>query len=167
MPRVTSLGPFVCVFLLILSSCGAPSHQGPRLRGYGEILSGEAWVAVSRAYQSPSREMVYYDPNTIRRSGERATLWQLTDYKMMQGNAPLGMFMMSAHRFFSTTSLKEFDCAHNLVRLLASSEFAQHMGTGSHNAVLVEQSHGQAVEPGSVNQALWELACVRPTPSQD
>lgn len=166
MPRVTRLVPFIWVFLLILASCGAPSYQGPH-RGYGEILSGETWVAISSVYQSPSREMVYYDSSMIRRNGERVTLWQLTDYKMMQGNAPLGMFMMSPHRFFSTISHKEFDCVHNRVRLLASSEFSQHMGTGSHNTVLVEQNLGQAVEPASINQALWELACGATTPPKD
>lgn len=167
MLRVTGLGLFVRAFLLILASCGAPSYQASQLRGYGEILSGETWVAVESVYQSPSREMVYYDPNTIRRSGERVTLWQLTDYKMMQGNAPFGMFMMSRHRFFSTKTQKEFDCTHNRVRLLASSEFSQHMGTGTHNAVLVEQGHGQPVELGSINQALWEVACGVATPRKD
>jgi hypothetical protein len=103
--------------------------------------------------------MVYYDPKTIRRNGDLVTLWQLTDYKWMQGNAPFGTFMMGPHRFLSTKTHKEFDCALNTVRLLASSEFSRHMGTGTQNVVLVEQGHGQPVEPGSINQALWEMAC--------
>lgn len=103
--------------------------------------------------------MVYYDPKTIRRDGDRVTLWQLTDYKWMQGNAPFGSFMMGPHRFLSTKTYKEFDCARNRVRILASSEFSRHMGTGIQNAVAVEQGYGQPVEPGSINQALWEVAC--------
>jgi hypothetical protein len=102
---------------------------------------------------------VYYDPKTIRRAGDLVTLWQLTDYKWRQGNAPFGMLMMSPHRFFSTKTHKEFDCARNTVRLVASSEFSQHMGTGIQDAVLVEQGPGQLVEPSSLNQALWKVAC--------
>lgn len=159
MPHAIGIGLSFCVLLLILPSCGGPSDQIRPPRGYGEISPGETWVAVDSAYQSPSRETTYYDPKTIHRDGELVTLWQLTDYKVMQGNAPSGPFMMSPSWFFSTKSRKEFDCAHNRVRLLASSEFSQHMGTGTQNAVLVDQVSGRPVEPGSINQALWEVAC--------
>ena len=159
MPQVTGIGLSFCVLLLILASCGAPSYQVRQPRGYGEMPPGETWVAVDSAYQSSSREMVYYDPKTIRRDGDLVTLWQLTDYKWMQGNAPFGTFMMGPHRFLSTKTHKEFDCALNTVRLLASSEFSRHMGTGTQNVVLVEQGDGQPVKPGSINQALWEVAC--------
>lgn len=166
MPQVIGVGLSFSVLLLILASCGDLSYQARQPQGYGEMPPGETWVAVDSTYQSPSREMMYYDPKTIRRDGDLVTLWQLIDYKWMQGNAPFGMFMMSPHRFFSTKTHKEFDCAHNTVRLLASSEFSQHMGTGTQNAVLVEQGYGQPVEPGSINQALWEVACgVTTTPS--
>ncbi len=159
MPQVIGNGLACCILLFVLASCGAPTHEAPQPRGYGEILSGETWVVVESAYQSPLREMVYYDPKSVRRDGNLATLWQLIDYKVMQGNAPFGMFMMNPHRFFSTKTHKEFDCAHKTIRLLASSEFSQHMGTGTHSAVLVEQGHGQLVKPVSINQALWEVAC--------
>ena len=159
MPQVTGNGLTFSVLLLILASCGDPGYQVRQPRGYGEMPPGESWVAVDSAYQSPSREMVYYDPKTIHRDGDLGTLWQLTDYKWMQGNAPFGGLMMGPHRFFSTKTHKEFDCVHNTVRLLASSEFSQHMGTGTQNAVLVEQGYEQPVAPGSLNQALWEVAC--------
>jgi hypothetical protein len=84
----------------------------------------------------------------------------------MQGNAPFGTFIMGPHRFLSTKTHKEFDCARNRVRLLASSEFSRHMGTGIQNSVLVEQSPGQPVEPDSINQALWEVACGAPATSR-
>ena len=159
MPRVTGIGLSVCVLLLILASCGDPNYQIRQPLGYGVIPPGETWVAVDSAYQSPLRETVYFDPKTIRREGDLVTLWQLTDYKMMQGNAPFGTFMMGPHRFLSTKTHKEFDCVHHRVRLLASSEFSQHMGTGIQNAVLVTQGYGQPVEPGSINQALLSVAC--------
>ncbi len=158
MPQVTGIGLSLWI-LLLLASCGDPSYQVRQLQGYGEIPPGEIWVAVDSAYQSPSRQIVYYDPKTIRRDGDRVTLWQLTDYRWMQGNAPFGTFMMGPHRFLSTKTHKEFDCVRNTVQLLASSEFSRHMGTGIQNAVLVEQGYGRPVEPGSINQALWGAAC--------
>jgi hypothetical protein len=106
-----------CGFLVLLASC-AGSISKPS--GYGEMPPGETWVAVDNVYQSPSREMVYYDPKTIRRDGDRV---------------------------------------RNTVRLLASSEFSRHMGTGIQNAVLVEEGSGQPVELGSANHGLWEVAC--------
>ena len=159
MLKGTALGLSSCVLFLLLSSCADPGYEIRQPQGYGEMPAGETWIAVDSAYQSLSREMVYYDPKTVRRDGDLVTLWQLTDYKWMQGNAPFGMFMMSPHRFFSTKTHKEFDCAHNSVRLLASSEFSQHMGTGTQHAVVVEQGSGRPVGPGSINQALWEVAC--------
>lgn len=159
MSQITGIGLSFCVLFLILASCGDPSYRVRQPRGYGDMPHGETWVAVDSAYQSPSREMVYYDPKTIRRDGDLVTLWQLTDYKWMQGNAPFGAFMMGPHRFFSTKTHKEFDCAQNRVRLLTSSEFSQHMGTGTQNAVLVDPGSTQPVEPGSINHALWEVAC--------
>lgn len=128
MPQVAGIGFPVCILLLILASCGDPSYQVRQPQRYGEMPPGETWVAVDSAYQSPSREMVYYDPKTLRRDGDLVTLWQLTDYKMMQGNASFGRFMMGPHRFFSTKTHKEFHCTDNTVRLLASSEFSWHMG---------------------------------------
>ncbi|MDH4081307.1 MAG: hypothetical protein OEU68_15990 [Nitrospira sp.] len=116
-------------------------------------------MAIDSAYQSPARNIVYFDPTTIRRDGALVTLWQLTDYKMMQGNAPFGRFMLGPHRFFSTKSHKEFDCVNQRVRLLASSEHSQHMGTGIHNAVAVAQGSGLPIEPDSINEALWNVVC--------
>ncbi|MGE0469029.1 MAG: surface-adhesin E family protein [Nitrospira sp.] len=158
MPQVLALG-FLLSVLLMLASCGDSSYQVRQPLGYGMMPPGETWVAIDSAYQAPTRHMVYFDPTTIRRDGDLATLWQVTDYKSMQGNAPFGQFMMSPHRFFSTKSHKEFDCVKKRVRLLASSEHSQHMGTGVQHAVVVAQGFGLRVEPGSINEALWKVAC--------
>lgn len=147
--------------LLLLVSC-EPAYQVRQPLGYGVMPPEETWVAIDRAYQSPERELVYFDPETVQREGDLVTLWQLTDYKWMQGNAPFGPFMMGPHRFLSTKTQKEFDCVTRRVRLLASSEFSHHMGTGVQNATLVTQGDGRPVEPGTVNHALLKIACAMP-----
>lgn len=131
------------------------------------------WVVVERDYLSPESQTVYIDPDTINREGTRVTVWQLTDYKMMQGTGAvinpyafgrLYRYALAPHGFFSTTTQKQFDCAGKRVRLLAFTEFSHHMGTGRRNDGYVDQDHWLAVEPESVNHALWELVCG--TPSQ-
>ena len=103
--------------------------------------------------------MVYYESKTIRRDGDRVTLWQLTDYKWMQGNAPFEAFMMGPHRFLSTKTQKEFDCARNSVRLLASSNFLGRLGTGIQNAVAVGKATDspgtRQHQPGVMGSGLW------------
>ncbi len=90
MPQLMGRTCFIGTVLLIITSCGDLSNQVHRPYGYGEIPHDETWIAVDSTYQSPSREMVYYDPKRIRREGDLVTLWQLRDYKMMQGGPPLG-----------------------------------------------------------------------------
>lgn len=52
--------------------------------GIGESAYAE-WVAVEKDYLDPGLRTVYIDPDTIRREVTMVTVWQLTDYKMMQG----------------------------------------------------------------------------------
>jgi hypothetical protein len=112
------------------------------------------WVAVEKNYLSPGLQTVYFDPDTIRREGQLVTIWQLTDYKSMQGN-PKG-----TPRFLSTRTQKEFDCAGKRLRFLAFTEFSRPMGTGWASNGYVDTDTWLPIEPESINQALWELACV-------
>ena len=110
------------------------------------------WVAVEETYQDPGLRTVYFDPDTIRREGNLVMLWQLMDFKWMQGNR-------SPSRFLSTKTQMQFDCAEKRLRLLAYSEFLRHMGTGRRNDGYVDTGNWVPVKPDSMNQALWEVAC--------
>lgn len=136
-------GFWLLVMLLFLS--GAPAYA--------------EWVAVEKDYLVPGRQTVYVDPESIRREGHLVTLWQLTDFKWMQGNQGLGPLGFGPHRFFSTKTHKQFDCVGKRVRLLAFTEFSLHMGTGIAAHGYVDRDNWLAVEPESINQALWEFAC--------
>jgi surface-adhesin protein E len=111
------------------------------------------WVAVEKHYLLPGLQTVYVDPDSIRREGNLVTLWQLIDFKWMQGNS------RGPHRFFSTKTHKQFDCAEERLRLLAFTQFSHRMGTGIPAAGYVDQGNWISVEPESINQALWEMAC--------
>jgi hypothetical protein len=131
------------------------------------------WVAVERAYLSTEAETVYIDPDRVSRDGNLVTVWQLTDYKMMQGTGAvinpyafgrLYRFQLAPHGFFSTTTQKQFDCANKRVRLMAFAEFSHHLGTGRRNEGYVDREKWLPVEPESTNHALWELLCAPPAP---
>ena len=117
------------------------------------------WVAVEKDYLSPGRQTVYVEPDTIRREGNLVTLWQLIDFKWMQGNQGMGRLGFGPERFFSTKTHKQFDCEEKRLRLLAFTEFSQHMGTGISANGYVDKDHWLPVEPESINQALLEMAC--------
>ena len=127
------------------------------------VLIGEpvyaGWVVVENDYLDPGRQTVYLDPDTVIREENLMTVQQLTDYKWMQGNVGLGRFMPGPHRFFSTTTRKQFDCGTKRVRLLAFTEFSGHMGTGIAANGYVDHDAWLPVEPESINHALWQLVC--------
>jgi hypothetical protein len=110
------------------------------------------WVAVEKDYLLPGLQTVYIDPDTIRREGNLVALWQLIDFKTMQGGR-------SPCRFLSTKTHKEFDCAGKRLRLLAFTEFSRRMGTGIADNGYVDKDNWLPVEPESINNALWEVAC--------
>ena len=120
---------------------------------HGSVQAG--WVTIDQLYQSPGLQTVYIDPNSIRREGRLVTASALIDWKWMQGNR-------SPTRFYSTKMTKQFDCIEKRVRSLASTDFYSHMGTGevigggSHTS---EGHYWAAIEPGTLNQGLWEAAC--------
>lgn len=114
---------------------------------YGE------WVAIEKEYLVPGLRTVYVEPDTMRREGNLVTIWQLIDFKWMQGN------LNRSHRFLSTKTHKQFDCAEGRVRLLAFTEFSRPMGTGIPANGYVDKDTWLPVEANSVNQALMEVAC--------
>ena len=117
------------------------------------------WVAVEKDYLLPGLRTVYVDPDTIRREGNLVTMWQLIDFKWMQGNQGMGPLGFGPHRFLSTKTHKQFDCAGKRLRLLAFTEFSRRMATGIPADGYVDKGNWLSVEPESINQALWEVAC--------
>ena len=95
---------------------------------------------------------MYVDPHSISREGNLVTIWQLIDFKWMQGN-PRG-----PTRFLSTKTQKQFDCTAKRVRLLAYTEFSQGMGTGMPRDGYVDKNNWLPVEAESMSHALWEAA---------
>ena len=66
---------------------------------------------------------VYVDPDSIRRKGNLAKMWQLYDYKTVQTVA--GDSLLSMKRF------NEYDCTEERTRTLGYTWFSGNMGTGN------------------------------------
>jgi hypothetical protein len=111
-----------------------------------------AWVVIEKDYLSPGLKTIYIGSNTIGKKGDLVTVWQLVDFKVMQGGR-------SPTRFFSTKTFKQFGCGEKRVRLLAFTEFTDGMGTGMPDHGYVDEHNWLPVEPERINQALWEAVC--------
>lgn len=130
----------LCLALILLILVGWPVYA--------------EWVALEAQYQSHPLQPAYIDLSTIHREGHLVTLSALIDWKWMQGNR-------SPTRFYSTKITKQFDCAEKKVRTLAATDYYGHMGTGEviGGGGHTGEGHWIAVEPGTVNQGLWEVTC--------
>jgi hypothetical protein len=94
---------------------------------------------------------VYVDPDTIRRNGNLAKMWQLHDYKTVQTVA--GDSLLSIKRY------NEYDCTEERTRLLGYTWFSGNMGSGK---VVYSKNDVQQWEPvvaRSINRTLWKVAC--------
>ena len=136
-PRAYLSGFWSLAILLLLG--GAPAYA--------------EWVVVEKDYLLPGLQTVYVDPDSIRREGSLVTIWQLIDFKWMQGNAK------GPQRFLSTKTQKQFDCAEHRLRLLAFTEFSRGMGTGIPRGGYVNKDNWLPIEAESMNHALWEVVC--------
>jgi hypothetical protein len=117
------------------------------------LSSGPAqaeWLSVDR--NDELGVSTYIDPGTIRRNGNIVKRWEMMDFNTIQtaGN----------NSFLSVKMQKEYDCADDRFRILAVTEFSGKMGRG--NVVYSKDDWNQkwsAVQPESIGQALWEIAC--------
>jgi len=114
------------------------------------------WGKILRPYPVQELQTLYVDPATIRKDGALGAVWQLTDYRWMQGEP------RATPRFLSTTIHKQFDCLDKRLRLLAYTECSRRMATGEASNGSVDKDLWLPVGPDSINHALWEMVCRRP-----
>jgi hypothetical protein len=116
------------------------------------LSSGPAyadWVAVGGKVEGGMG--AYADPATMRREGGLVKLEVLFDFKTIQTKAGVS--------YLSAKAQMEYDCAQQRFGGLAVMYFSGNMGSGN----LLDRSTGKGkwlpVSPGSLDQALWKVAC--------
>jgi hypothetical protein len=126
--------------------------------GFGSLItllvlnSGPAyaeWVSIDANNQRG--RTIYTDPDTIRLKGDVVTMWSLHDYKTVQ--------TMGSSSYLSYKVQTEYDCAEEQIRKLASTFFSGNMGSGDVVYSVSKEGKWQRVEPGSLGQSEWEVAC--------
>ena len=106
-----------------------------------------AWVKVSVSEAGTG----YVDPATIRRTGDKVTMSELTDYKIVPDtNFP----------YRSVKRQYEFQCKEKQMRALSMSAFSGPMGSGDIvNTASTPTADWTPVVAGSVGDILWKVAC--------
>ena len=117
----------------------------------GPTVAGAEWMAVDKRFQPADPQTVYYDPDSIHRENDMATVWELTNIQW-KGESP-------TPRFLSAQTQKQFDCPRLRFRVRAVQQFSRHMAKGKTWSGYIENGNWQAVEAQSVNHGLWEAAC--------
>lgn len=115
------------------------------------ILSSVAnagWVDVG-ATESVT---AYVDTSSIKRAGTNATMWDLIDYKQAQG-------IPSGKSFQSVRAQTEYNCTDKNLRPLAASAHSDKMAGGGTVHAVNEPGRWRPVPPGSLDEALWSIAC--------
>jgi len=114
------------------------------------IVSSSAmaeWVEVG----SNDNVTRYADPATIRKVGNKVTVWELVDFKTVQGS--------TGFQFNSAKVLTLCDCKEEQTRMLSASVHSENMGGG--NVVMTHNKAGKwaPAAPDSINMTLFEFAC--------
>lgn len=107
------------------------------------------WIEVG----SNKSTTIYVDPATVKRAGNMATMWHLTDFKTDQKDM--------GEKYLSTKDQNEYDCKGIKSRRRASSQHSKNRGEGK---VVYSDSYTtrwKPVPPDSGIEILWKFACVK------
>jgi len=105
------------------------------------------WVEVGTTNKYTS----YADPDTIRKVGNKVKVWELVDFKTVQGS--------TGFQFNSAKVQSQYDCKEEQTRMLYATFHSENMGGGD-----VVMTHNKAtkwapVAPDSINMMLFEFVC--------
>ena len=114
------------------------------------LLCSPAWAAWKSVAEDDTG-VTYADSATAVKHGQTAILWSLLDYKSFQRMVEVG--------YFSQKAQVEYDCERRQARGLQLTLHAEHMGEGK--VIYSDESahEWEAVEPDSLQETLWKIAC--------
>lgn len=109
------------------------------------ISSKAEWVEAGRGVDF----VVYYDDATIRKSGDKAKIWSLHDYKTARGQV----------EYRSVTLESEYDCIKKQSRRLFISFYQKNIGSGTTIRKESELEDWLPVSSGTIKESIWKIAC--------
>jgi hypothetical protein len=96
---------------------------------------------------------IYIAPASIRRSGDRARMLGLFDFKKRQ--------VVDGKPFLSARNEYEYDCARPRTRMLATTGFSGPMGKGAVIGTSDSPFEWEPVGSSGPNFEHWQVACKR------
>ena len=107
------------------------------------------WVSVG----SNENTMIYVDQATVKRTGNMATMWHLTDFNHVHKDM--------GEPYLSTKYQNEYDCKEMQWRRRAASQHSKNMGGGKVVYSNTYTTRWKPVPPDSGVEILWKFACIK------
>ncbi|TAK71575.1 MAG: hypothetical protein EPO19_04670 [Betaproteobacteria bacterium] len=95
---------------------------------------------------------IYADTATVRRAGNMAQMWDLTDFRT-------GKALSGDKRSLSFRKEQEYDCSGQRARILYISWHSENMGTGEILGSDRTPGDWRPVLRGTILERLWTTAC--------
>ena len=105
------------------------------------------WLVVGET----NNALHYYEPGTLRKNGNKAKMWELTDYIVAKKD--------SEKEYKSVKMQSEYDCVEYQHRPIYAVTYSENMGDGQIIANLDGDKNWKPAVPGSVREALLKIAC--------
>lgn len=110
-------------------------------------VNAPAWADWVRYQSSDSGTIHYYDPSTVRKSGNLVRVWGMQSYSIEIAGA------------WSRRAYQEYDCKEIRSRLLQVEAFSGRMGSGDMLGPATGVDRWEFVAPGTVSDALLQIVC--------
>ena len=111
------------------------------------------WIRVKDTTPTGDGFVTYAAPSTIRKTGTTVKMLSMIDFTVIPGAA-------SDRPHFSWIDEWEYDCQGKSLKPLRFREYSGKMGTGENVfSISTPASLGIALNPGSVSETLWKMAC--------
>ncbi|MSQ53808.1 MAG: hypothetical protein EXR31_00415 [Betaproteobacteria bacterium] len=115
-------------------------------------LSGVARADWTLVVASENLYSAYADRGSIQRNGDSVTMLDLYDFGK-------GDRTPDGRPYFSTTVLREYNCAGYAVRILSYMDYAGRMGEGDVVSSVRRVGRWEPVHEGAMDEAFWKIAC--------
>ena len=107
------------------------------------------WTTVEWSHEDGGLTL-YVDYTAIRKEGNKVKMLSLADFEVIEkGKIDL----------FSSRTKDEFDCEEKKMRQLFYALYSGSMGSGKMEHSNSEHLKWMPVNPGSMGEALWKIAC--------
>ena len=107
------------------------------------------WTALKWSHEDGGLTL-FVDYTTIRKEGDIVKMLSLVDFKVLEKDEV---------DLYSSRAQNEYDCKEKKIRQLFYSLYSESMGKGKMEHANSEHLNWLPVNPGSMEEAMWEVAC--------